>query len=614
MSRRSLAILAAVVAAVGLAFFAQRFGRLKVPSAVVPASRRDLVLARLGGSPPLATTPALETKRVRVGSATRQAVKVAAGASFTVPVVAGAMRVAFSFGTTADAPQAKFRVTRRSADEWVPLFEAAAKKDEWGDQLIELGGAASTQLRFEISGAAPADAPFYWGGIAVFGPEQDSGGPNIVVVLIDTLSTAHLSACGGTPGVSPNIDRFLNQSVTFDNTYAQYPNTLVSHASLFTGLYPRHHGVYATTPEVRSRTLATALADVGYTTAAFTEDAYVGSEFGFDKGFDAFDNGAPTFAEDFSGDASVTFDHAAGWLRRYGARSRFFLFVHTYEVHTPYTLRDRQAHEMAERIDPGYDGPFKDSYGGRIVELAFNKGEFPVPPNALHHLGALYGGEINYADRQLATLLAAIREAAPPRDTLVVLTSDHGEEFGEHGKLGHGETLYANALHVPLAFDWPGHTTAARIKTPVELIDVAPTLAELAGASFGEGVDGRSLAATLTGAAPFAERPGFSELQSAWGECERLKLGSDCRLDQVAVRHNGMRLISSMQPAFTRLYDLASDPDEKVDVAESRPADKSALENLVRAYREGKTATAPETKPNIDAATRERLRSLGYAD
>ncbi len=601
------------------------------------AHASEWVLGRLGGPPPLAVEPAQSSEKLKLGASTRTAVKATIGADgFQVAANPGATQLMFSFGVRGtESADVAFLIAASDRDRWRTIFVEKLKPGAglWIDRTVDLStlDPPPERLRFQV--AAPktgtTDVEAYWGSIALLGHRPSRSwlffwrkpAPppvNVILVSLDTLGADHLSSFGNIPQVSPHLDEALARSFSFRRAYAQYPNTPVSHASIFTGLYPRRHGLYETNPQLHSETLANVLAARGYATVAITEDAYVSSDFGFDHGFDWYDNGVSKTvdADDKTlGNASDTFAKAREWLATYADDTPFFLFVHTYEVHAPYTPRDAEAQALTQAIDPGYQGPFEKSYPCGLWELAHNTGVRPVPQRDLDHLPALYAAEINYLDRLVDAFLTYLSGLPIAGRTLVVLTADHGEEFGAHGKLGHGETLYNHALHVPLGFLWPAKIKPGRSDTPVQLVDLMPTILDLIGIAVPPNLDGASLAQAILGRAQdVPRRPVFSELHTAFGDCRRLHLRDQCLVDRTAVQTDRFKFMTSKIPEFEMLYDLVSDPGETRDVLAQHPVEAAALRALVRQYGSAGSSGVftPGTTPQMDDVTREQLRALGY--
>jgi arylsulfatase A-like enzyme len=262
-------------------------------------------------------------------------------------------------------------------------------------------------------------------------------------------------------------------------------------------------------------------------------------------------------------------------------------------------------------LTPGYRGRFANGFEPALQMFAINSGQSQISESDTARLRALYAGEINYLDRAFQAFLDQLRNLRPLRDTIVVVLSDHGEEFMEHGKLGHGETVYAPALHVPLAISWPGHVSAGTSDTPVGLVDVLPTILDLLGDRPRAEVDGRSLVELMRGDPRRASPAQFAELATGFGDCLQNDLPASCRVNALAVRTARFTFISSDIPKREALYDAINDPTETVDVGAQFASELEIHRELARDYA-GSAAPSPEASNAIDDETRARLRALGY--
>jgi arylsulfatase A-like enzyme len=535
--------------------------------------------------------------------------------------------LALDFSMAAADGEATFRVLAREAGAWRTLVEErVAATAGWVDHHLPLATRA-TRFRFETN------APGWWGSIVFTGPPAGAPRrlPDIVLVSLDTLGADYLGTFGGPDGVSPHLDAFFASAHTFRRAYAPYPNTLVSHASLFSGLRPRRHDLYPTHLRASFPSLVQHLAEHGYRTAGFTEGAYVSSVFGFAAGFDVYDDGAGL--EQHESDAQATFAKGIAWLEK-RSEAPVFLFLHTYEVHSPYIPRDGRARRFARDQAPGDPFRLTGAQQQRRI-LRHNAAQRTLDETELRQLRAVYLGEIEYTDRVIGALLEALDVLGLSDDSIVVVTSDHGEQFGEHGKVGHGESLHNRVLHVPLAFRWQGRIAPGETPQPVALVDVMPTLFELAELPVPEGLDGRSLAPRLHGGQPPAPgRAIVSELRHARGECKRLELPWNCELGRYAVQTGRFKLVSSRVPASEVLYDLDADPLETRDVAAHHPQEVARQRRLLDAYlaAPGPASVAPPASGAarggvmgggdcgasrdcaIDADTSRQLEALGYLE
>jgi hypothetical protein len=338
----------------------------------------------------------------------------------------------------------------------------------------------------------------------------DDGAPpatrGYVLISIDTLRADHLGCYGYARPTSPFLDQLARRATLFEEAYAQFPSTLVSHMSIFTGLHPREHGVLPpnsvlspaieTLPEVFQR--------AGFSTGGFTEGGFVSGRFGFRRGFDVF------VSRDRNRDRPVegTFRRAADFLAGLGPRQRFFAFIHTYAVHTPYDAPAR----FREPFWHGAPPPEAIPATGPALVRANLSGERP-PPAVIDWLEALYDAGIRQTDEVLRWFFSELDRLGLARDTTVIVTADHGEEFLEHGLFTHTQ-LYRETLHVPLLVIHPRAPAAVRHGGVAQLIDIAPTLYGLARLRPRGRPSGRSLAPLIGRAAP----PPGTGTGSAWAE------------------------------------------------------------------------------------------------
>lgn len=435
----------------------------------------------------------------------------------------------------------------------------------------------------------------------------------VVLVSVDTLRADHLGAYGYGPPTSPAIDRFSRTAIVFEQAVAQAPSTLHSHASLLASLLPHHHGAsWSRRQPLRADvpTLAEALASAGYSTGAFTGGGQVAAEFGLDRGFDVY-----RVADGPDGLVQVV-AAAFEWTDAAIEEGRpFFLFLHTYQVHHPYTPSD----EDLSRFDPDYEGPLPDHVSKDLL-ADINSGEVEIGPADLAHVIATYDAEIRAMDRGFDALLDGLRTRGLLERSLVVLTSDHGEEFGEHGRVGwHSHSLYDELLLVPLVVKLPGTELAGtRVPSQVRGVDVAPTILGSVGVSVPATFAGVDL---LGGAAV----PGFSISRQ----------DTPAGLDRSSVRtphfklypadlvpaggprptllDRAWRKLRPSAPTFV-LFDLDANPAETQNVAGS---ERSVLRELRTVLdREVASQSPPPERPPIvtDHETRERLEALGYLE
>jgi arylsulfatase A-like enzyme len=459
----------------------------------------------------------------------------------------------------------------------------------WQEIRLDLARWGGREVELTFAGEGGAEAP--WGAFAA--PRLEGAGArdgrfNVVVISVDTLRADRLGAYGyARRPTSPRLDALARRMVRFEWAIAQAPWTRPSHLALFSGRYPVPRN------DADPRPISEMLWHEGYRTLAITGGGQVDSRFGFDRGFERY--------------------RMADWLRApemvfasvdASGESPFFLFLHTFEVHEPYTDR-RFVHGMpAGRI-------------GAEFTKAFVQTARPGLTAAEKELAsALYDGDVAFTDERLGAFFDAAERAGWFDDTIFVLTSDHGEQFWEHGSWGHGQSLYDHQLHVPMLVHLPPSLRAARrltagpgtaIGDQVQLVDLAPTLLDLVGAPAPGPLDGRSLVPLLDGRGlpageAFAEGTNLRETERRGLRTPRLKFIHSIPRG----RHD---------PALERfeLFDLRDDPGERRDLAASRPEVVAALAAKVRLLSRGATMEFDgEVPAGTDPDLVEELKALGY--
>lgn len=447
--------------------------------------------------------------------------------------------------------------------------------------------------------------------------------PNVLLITVDTLRADRLGCYGYARPTSPNIDRLAARGVLFERAFTTLPRTTQSVASIMTGRYPKVHGARGLFSSLSSAnlTVAEALKEDGYDTAAFVSNFFLRPGQGFEQGFDRYDNPPRRW----EGNSAPEITRAAlEWLRSRPTDRPFFLWVHYLDPHWTY----RPAPPFDRRFDPEFTGPFTlydDLEGKRLTkgQVIF---ENRLPPRQVEHVAALYDGEIAQTDAALGALLAAL-EGPGSRPLLALFTSDHGESLGEHDyHFAHGEYLYQESLRIPLILALPGGIAAGtRSEALAENVDIAPTILGLAGISRMQGVDGRPLlvsgrgagAGPAGGAGPapgrsmvFAE----SDFQLIHPENRRFYIQGPAGKWSSAFdgRH---KLIHIPRPGgeILEIYDLLADPAETRNLAPGGADSGARLRLLGELRRFVDYGTGdPAGHPEIDPEQRLRLRSLGY--
>lgn len=426
------------------------------------------------------------------------------------------------------------------------------------DVALPAGVAQRLRLTARIAGTDDA-APFAtWAQPALVAPAPTaSGPPSILLVSLDTLRADHVGAYGASRKVTPTLDRLAASGVVFEHVLSQFPSTTASHMTMFTSLQPCVHMVTGPGPVLADDipTLPQVLAAQGYSTVAITEDGLIQGDQGFDRGFDSYRDLTVAPDEPF-GRFLNGITLARAWLDRHGDE-RFFMFLHTYEVHGGEERRSEHYYDVALRYTDDLLGAFFDHLRARGV---------------LDH-------------------------------TLLVVTSDHGTEFGEHGGFGHARGVYREQLQVPLLLSHPAIASGGRrIPEHVTLLDLAPTLVDVAGATAPGTFTGRSLLPAIRGVTSGnEEREVYGE--QLWGPRQtRLSIGTRAWIQK---------------PGGVELYDLSTDPLEQHDLA----AEASAVAADGAARIAGFRTACTELRSRLGSAARttgpdlERtraLRALGY--
>lgn len=327
-----------------------------------------------------------------------------------------------------------------------------------------------------------------------------------ILISIDTLRADHLGCYGYPRPTSPFLDSLAQRGTLFEEAYAQFPSTLVSHMSMLTGLHPREHGVLPPSsvlspkveilPEVFQRN--------GFRTAAFTEGGFVSGRYGFRRGFDVFVSRERTRKRQLE----RTFRRGVRFLENLRSEDRFFLFLHTYAVHAPYDAPPR----YREPFWPGPPPPGAIPPTGPELTRQNLMGE-PLPRPVVDWLVALYDAGIRQTDEVLQRFFADLDRLGLADEVTVVVTSDHGEEFLDHGLFNHTQ-LYRETMHVPLLMIHPDQRSAVRHEGIVQLVDLPPTFYELARVQPGGKPSGASRARLLGQSLPPFPGTAWTEAQN----------------------------------------------------------------------------------------------------
>ncbi len=466
------------------------------------------------------------------------------------------------------------------------------------------------------------------------------GRPNIVLISIDALRADRLGIHGHDPAVSPHIDALAREGLVFQQAIAQASSTVPAVASFMTSLHPTELGIITDRKWIIDDmrvTLAEALQVGGYRTQGYVTNGHLVPSKGYAQGFDGYvapepgrpfgidrlrvQTILPGLACRYSAPLCDLFDRGHALLfdrllvmeneggrinaqaRRFMKRHRdeqFFLWLHYMEPHAKY--RPNQAFGVL----PASVSTDREEYL-RTWQPADKKDAMVMRPDDLAAINRLYDGEVLDVDRWVGEIWQQIQALGLDDRTLLVITADHGEEFADHGEFGHGHSVYQEVDWVPLIFTGPLVATPGRVvQEPVPMLDLMPTLLDVAGAPFPDEVRGQSLLPVLQGGVP--------DVRPIYSECPARR----SLYDDKALRLGDHKLVYNVRLDRAELYDLATDPREQNDLSAVEPERVAAMRDELREW----TAASLETwaslpqaggEPgDLDAAMQEALRNIGY--
>jgi arylsulfatase A-like enzyme len=451
--------------------------------------------------------------------------------------------------------------------------------------------------------------------LTALAPEPPAAKYNLLLISIDTLRADHLKCYGYNLDTSPHLDQLAKEGVLFEHATATAPWTAPSHMSMFTSLYASAHGVQTVNSQLGDGvgTLAQRLSENGFVTKAFVTGLILSHEQGFNRGFQSYDDfsvewrlfsakrrlhpedtlypktGAP--GNEFSSKITKL---ATEWLKEH-SQEKFFLFLHYYDCHSPYMPPASLANK------------FKAEYAESGSKIAIPPGTSPNIQWCERYVAEempLYDGEIAFTDEYIGKLLQALDDLRLSDKTLVIVLSDHGEAFFEHGQMLHGSSLYEEQIRVPLIMRLPGVIPAGeRIAGNASQVDIMPTALGLLGvkASSQIQMQGIDLSPAILGGQPVPERLIYSELAT---------FGSNLR----AVRWGDWKLVGTVRKLRGAQLEQVRGNGEKVIAGVD--VEKDCSEAAVRAFAEGppsipKANAVKTAEP--DAERMRQLKSLGYA-
>ncbi len=493
---------------------------------------------------------------------------------------------------------------------FLALREIARRVPAVASPLVVLGALVVGIVVARVGMAASSPAPVAAQRPAAVG--QPHAGPNVILIVVDTLRADHLSSYGYKGATTPAFDGLASDGTRFAKAYSQASWTRPSFGTIFSSLYPSSHRAIHKADQLPDAvvTLAETMQGAGYATVGFANNINVAPLFGFQQGFDQYTFLEPEFffgatesaaqltiynqlrlvreryvsqkkwVENYYQPADVVSQHGLDWLATRDPERPFFMFLHYMEPHDPYFVHPYNGEAYARVANPNPDAALAGKYR------------------------AAYDGAIRFLDDELAKLFAELKKQNLYDESLIVLTADHGEEFHEHGGWWHGTTLYDEQLAVPLLVKAPKGGPAGVVNEHVvSSLDIAPTIIATAGVAVPKSMVGKALGLGSDAAAPRDHAFAESELE-----------GNSLQ----AYRSGGMKVIhaNAGNPRGLpehQLFDVTADPGEQKDliatqseVANKLTADMGAVQGHAESIAVESTGTS------IDAASEERLRALGY--
>lgn len=414
---------------------------------------------------------------------------------------------------------------------------------------------------------------------------------NLILISLDTLRADRLECYGYDRPTSPNLSRFASQGTVFENAVAQSPWTLPSHASMLTGLLPHRCGV-VTRDNRLSRdvpSLASILEEEGFLTSAIVNRYWLNPDMGFDHGFQAFEQVSEMRGNRGRG---IT-NKAIAWLERNHDRA-FFLFIHYFDVHSPYAPVKKFRNLLVRPYTGKANGSTAQLKKVRSEEITFSGED-------LQYVSDLYDAEIRQLDFHLQRLFERLQELDLDESTCVIVTADHGEEFMEHGSVLHGQTMYGEVLRIPLLMKGPGIPRGERVEDLALLTDILPTALGRLGLSPPPRCDGLDLIREAAiGSGRLKHRLAFAAGDHFNEEPDILRM----------VRNRRFKLCYNRLTGDRELFDLVSDPLEKNNIVDAHHDIADELMRHLESFMTGRIegeAASPRTEEELRV-----LEQLGY--
>ncbi len=556
--------------------------------------------------------------------------------TLSISVSAGA-RLHLGMGITSKDNPVRFRVSVEGDSRDIYSGQVS-DVNAWSDAEVDLSRWAGRTVKLQLHTESPVEGNVaLWANPLVTVPASGKkAAPNILIYTIDTLRADHAGVYGYSRDTTPFLKKFGASGIVFDDCQAQAPWTKPSIASLMTSLYAFTHGIISNSDTIPagSATLAAQLRKARYTTASIVSTPFVGKATGLERGFDYLLE-YPVVLRQVDKRTDAGTDSAAlnrvvfPWLDRHRSEP-FFLYAHATDPHAPY---DPPAPYDSEFANSSEDAIFKrdyerfhshHEYGGAAVLNRAMCAKAGVKPDVfIRRAKDRYDGEVLHNDRNFELLTGKLKQLGLLDNTLIVVLSDHGEEFWDHGWTGHGQSVYNELTHCMLTMWNPALLGSPRhVKEPVQLIDVMPTILELFGVEPPPVMEGQSLLPLIRNR-PFKRRG--LVISSKFAVVKPQGLVPENSTDSFAIIDGRWKFIYRKQASpkqagagikKVELYDRIHDRAEQHDVAAQHPGEveekTSELAQWIAAQNKVRSLVGEKGTSPLDKETIERLRSLGY--
>jgi arylsulfatase A-like enzyme len=540
-------------------------------------------------------------------------------------------RLRFGIGTTEKNSPIVFRVL---ADSKELYSKTLADAGVWEDADVDLASYAGRNVKLVFQTNATHEGAVGLWANPLLTTNAPGNRPNVIVYMIDTLRADHTSLYGYARDTTPFLKKLGAQGMVFDDCQVQATWTKPSVASLLTSLYSFTHGIVHDddTIPAGATTLAGQLRAAGYVTASVLANPLAGRITGLQRGFDYVSEWQAverylSETEDRATDSAAVNKVVFPWLERHRDEP-FFLYAHSTDPHAPYRPPAGFEEKFANPAEsPEFNRDFK-----KLKELALSHGGFGIsralcaqggvdPNRFIQRAVDRYDGKILHNDWSLQQLVGKLKQLGILDNTLIVVVSDHGEEFWEHGWTGHGQSLYQELAHgVLLMWNPKLIPRPGRVGEPVQSIDVMPTVLDLLGLKIPDAVEGQSLAPFAKGQ-PFQRRGPVMTSRFAHPYEQRNELDPENHIDSIALLDATWKLIyreKGKEVGLNRveLYDRRADRVDAKDVAAQHPRETSQMMTEIGKWidqqKQIRRALGQGTKATLDRQTLDQLRSLGY--